>query len=270
MRTAPRLRPLTIAALLTVGVLTACGTDDGVSADDPTPLADVSDVPSTTATTTPADEPAPVASYRAWLDALAAQDAEAACARHAPDLTIALRYEAILLDRASLGDPCVDFVAVLWEQPEREYEPLGIEVTQLTDEDAFLAVDFPDVDQTVRMVVNRTRWVVEESVPRTDDSPGSPTPSDAGVSNPERWLAAWCDLALDMDPAELTALMGEPSGTYTISNGGEPQLYWARDQYDFRAYLDTDPPAGRAIDLVGDYDRLSEAERAGLTCPELR
>lgn len=258
MHLAPRLLPLTLSALLVTGALTGCGDGDDADTDRPTPLAG-------SATPTDEPEPEPVVAYRAWLDALAAQDAEAACARHAPELTIDLRYEAILLDRASLGDPCVDFVAVLWEQPEREYDPLAIEVTQLTDEDAFLAVDFPDVDQTVRMVVNRTRWVVEESVPRTDESPATP----AG-SGPDRWLEAWCDLDLDMAQDELVELMGEPSGTYTIANGGEPQLYWTRDQYDFRAYLDTDPPNGRAIDLVGDYDRLSAAERDGLSCPELR
>ncbi len=71
---------------------------------------------------------------------------------------------------------------------------------------------------------------------------------------------------------QLTGLMGEPSGTYTIANGGEPQLYWAQDQYDFRAYLDDDPPGGVVTEagLVGDYDRLTAAERDGLACPELR
>ncbi len=210
----------------------------------------------------------PVAAYRGWLEALDARDAAAACARHAPQLTIDLRFEAILLKRASLGDPCVDFVAVLWEQPEREYDPLDIEATQVTDEDALLAVDFPGQDQTVRMIKQNTRWFVEESVPRTDanESTGGPE----GASGPERWLDAWCDTELDMTPAELTELMGEASGTYTIANGGEPQLYWTLDQYDFRAYLDVDPPNGRTLDLVGDYDRLSATERAGLTCPELR
>ncbi|MGA8845330.1 MAG: hypothetical protein WB471_01810, partial [Nocardioides sp.] len=210
----------------------------------------------------------PVAAYQAWLAALDVRDAAAACARHAPQLTIDLRLEAILLKRARLGDPCVGFVAVLWEQPEREYEPLGIEVTQVTDEDALLAVDFPGRDQTVRMIQQNARWLVAETEPRTDRAP---VPSDGTTaSGPERWLDAWCDLELEMTPAELSALMGPASGTYTIGNGGEPQLYWTRDQYDFRAYLDIDPPTGRAIDLVGDYDRLSGAERAGLTCPELR
>ena len=262
---------LVVVALL---VLAACGRED----DQATPLADVTAAapsPSPSADPAEPDEAdeageAPVAAYRAWLDALDARDAQAACARHAPELTIALRYEAILLKRARLGDPCVDFVAVLWEQPEREYDPIGVEVTQVTDEDAFLAVDFPEVDQTVRMVKNRTRWVVEESVPRTDDTGSPDATAPAGGGDPEQWLDVWCDLELTMSPSELTELMGEPSGTYTIANGGEPQLYWTRDQYDFRAYLDTDPPNGQAIDLVGDYDRLTAAERDGLTCPELR
>ena len=43
--------------------------------------------------------------------------------RHAPDFTIELRQQAILLHRASLGDPCIGFVAVLWEDPAREYRP---------------------------------------------------------------------------------------------------------------------------------------------------
>jgi hypothetical protein len=262
----PRSRPpyAVVVALVASLAVAGCGRDE---APGPTPLAGL-DSPSpapTRATATEAEaeaEAAPVAAYRAWLDALADRDAQAACARHAPRLTIDLRLEAVLLDRAELGDPCTSFVAVLWEQPEREYDPLGIEVTQLTAEDALLAVDLPGRDQTVRMVQQDTRWLVEESVPRTGD-PG-------GTDDPQRWLAAWCDLELAMSPAELTTRMGEPSGTYTIANGGEPQLYWARDQYDFRAYLDTDPPAGRVVDLVGDYDRLTADERAGLTCPELR
>lgn len=70
-----------------------------------------------------------------------------------------------------------------------------------------------------------------------------------------------------MDRDEVTALMGPPSGEYTISNGGEPQLWWAADQYDFRAYLE---PDGTVLDLVGDYDALSAADRDRLDCPELR
>ncbi|MAS54132.1 MAG: hypothetical protein CMJ44_05845 [Pimelobacter sp.] len=256
--------------MLLLAVLTACGEEAS-----PTPLTEVSTTPSASASAAPpasaspeAESPA-VTAYRAWLSALAEQDAAAACARHAPQLTIDLRYEAILLKRARLGEPCVDFVAVLWEQREREYDPTDIEVTQLTEEDALLAVDFPGRDQTVRMIRQNTRWLVEESVARTD-TPGTPDPAQAGSGEPRRWLTVWCDLELEMSPSELTDLMGAPSGTYTIADGGEPQLYWTQDQYDFRAYLDTDPPEGRAIDLVGDYDRLTSAERSGLTCPELR
>ena len=61
--------------------------------------------------------------------------------------------------------------------------------------------------------------------------------------------------------------MGRPSGEYTVSDGGEPQLWWAQDQYDFRVYLDVD---GSVLELVGDYDALSEEDRALLPCPELR
>lgn len=86
---------------------------------------------------------APVTAYRAWLAALDEHDVTATCARHAPQLTIDLRYEAILLKRANLGDPCVDVVAVLWEQPGREYDPVAIEATQVTAEEALLAVAFP-------------------------------------------------------------------------------------------------------------------------------
>ena len=84
-----------------------------------------------------------VAAYRAWLRALAAEDATAACARHAPDFTIELRQRAILQHRAALGDPCTGFVALLWEEPAPKTDPASIEVTQLTGEDALLAVDFP-------------------------------------------------------------------------------------------------------------------------------
>ena len=60
---------------------------------------------------------------------------------------------------------------------------------------------------------------------------------------------------------------GATVGRYTVANGGEPQLWWADRQYDFRAYLDS---AGKVLDLVGDYDRLDAADRSVLTCPELR
>jgi hypothetical protein len=258
MRPAARLAcALLIALAGTVG----CGREDGAAA--PTPLVDLDPTPASPTA-------AAVAAYRAWLDALAARDAAAACARHAPQLTIDLRLEAILLDRAELGDPCTAFVAVLWEQPDREYDPIGIEATQLTEEDALLAVDLPVRDQTVTMVHQNARWLVASSVPRTDPAdPGDPGDAPTAAA-PRRWLDAWCDLELQMSPAELTARMGEPSGTYTVADGGEPQLYWTRDQYDFRAYLDADPPAGRTIDLVGDYDRLTASERADLTCAELR
>lgn len=81
-------------------------------------------------------------------------------------------------------------------------------------------------------------------------------------------VGAWCDLELGESRADVVATMGEPSGEYTVSDGGEPQVYWAADQYDFRAYLD--PVDGTVTDLVGDYDALSAADRERLDCPELR
>ena len=72
---------------------------------------------------------------------------------------------------------------------------------------------------------------------------------------------------LGAERGDVVARMGEPSGEYTLDDGGEPQLWWAQDQYDFRAYLDA---RGRVLDLVGDYDALGAADRDQLDCPELR
>ncbi len=242
----------------------------GCSAEEtaPTPAASESPTPSPPAPSPPAPSPpaptptpvaddgSPAAAYVAWLDALRREDAVAACARHAPDFTIALRYRAILLDRAELGDPCTGFVAVLWEDPAREHDLLGVEATQVTGERARLAADFAGVDETVTLEKRNGSWFVAETVPRVDAADG-----------PERWLAGWCALSLGSDRGEVVAVMGAASGEYTVENGGEPQLYWARRQYDFRAYLD---PDDRVIDLVGDYDALSATDRERLPCPELR
>jgi hypothetical protein len=100
------------------------------------------------------------------------------------------------------------------------------------------------------------RWLVADVTPRTDGSPET-----------ARWVARWCDLALDMDRDQVIALMGPPSGEYTVADGGEPQLWWANRQYDFRVYLGA---SGTLLDLVGDYDRLSVGDRRLLDCPELR
>jgi hypothetical protein len=235
-----------------LAVLTACG-DDGGGASEEHRRSVTSSVP--TATVEPA-EPSAEAAYRAWLTALESRDAAAACARHAPDFTIALRLEAILLHRAELGDPCVGFVAVLWEDKAREYRPTAIELTQLTEEDALLAVDFPTVDETVRMERRHGDWFVASTEPRDEDG-----------ADPARWVRSWCDLSVGMDRDEVIELMGTASGEYTVANGGEPQLWWADRQYDFRAYLDVD---GAVLDLVGDYDRLEAADRDQLGCPELR
>jgi hypothetical protein len=198
----------------------------------------------------------PAAAYVDWVDALARQDAAAACALQAPELTIALRYDAILADRAELGDPCVGFEALLWEDPEFDGEIVDIEVTQETEEDALLDVDHPSRDLTVRVVYHRARWRVFS----TSDRAGRET-------GPARWLRAWCSLSPQDGREEIIALMGPPSGEYTVADGGEPQLWWAQDQYDFRVYLDVD---GSVLELVGDYDALSEEDRALLPCAELR
>ena len=241
----------TAVSLLCTGlILSGCGSSEPESR---TGLETRSERP-TSAPEAPGE--AAVAAYVAWLDALQNHDAQAACARHAPELTIALRQEAILADRAELGDPCPAFVAILWEDPAREYQPLDVEATQVTDEDAILAADFPQVDQTVTMALTDGSWFVAASADRA-----------VGESGPERWLAGWCDLELGMEREAVVAVMGAPSGEYTVSNGGEPQLYWAQRQYDFRAYLDLNE---HVIDLVGDYDALSEANRSRLSCPELR
>lgn len=248
-------RSATAGILLAVAVvLTACESDGQSRGESPTVPEEASHpAPSTSE----AAEASPVqAAYLAWLAALERHDAAAACARHAPDFTIALRRDAILLDRASLGDPCVDFVGVLWEDPTREYRPATIEQTQLTQEDALLAVDFPTIDETVRMQRRHGNWYVASTSPRAD-----------GGAEAARWVKRWCNLAVGMDRDEVIGLMGPPSGEYTVDNGGEPQLWWADRQYDFRAYLDLD---GRVLDLVGDYDRLGAADRRNLDCPELR
>lgn len=201
----------------------------------------------------------PVYAYRIWLDSLARHDAADACTWQAPELTIALRYDAVLLDRAELGDPCVDFVALLWEDAGFESEVADVEVTQRTEEDALLAVTFASgAEQTVRMVHHRAKWRVLSTGDRADGDE---------AAGPARWVAAWCDLSPDMSRQEIVTLMGEPSGEYTVADGGEPQLWWAQDQYDFRAYLDVD---GSVLELVGDYDALGQDDRARLTCPELR
>jgi len=198
----------------------------------------------------------PVAAYRGWLSALQGHDAEEACARQAPDYTIDLRRHAILEHRAELGDPCVAFEALLWEDPHREYEPDSIEVTRATEEKATLAVTFPGLDQSVEMTYHRARWRVAALSDR-----------DEGATATRVWVESWCSLNLDMTKDELVAVMGTPSGEYTVDNGGEPQLWWASSQYDFRAYLDVD---GSVLELVGDYDALSAADRKQLDCPELR
>ncbi len=250
-----------VATAATLGlVLTTAG-----CGDDPEPDAERRTVanPSSTLTDPTSAEPtadavrkAPAAAYAAWIDALSRQDAAAACALQAPDFTIELRYEAILVDRAELGDPCTGFEALLWEDPEFDGDILDIEVTRETKEDAILGVQGGDGPQTVTMTFHRAKWRVLRTAARGE--------ADSTV---DRWLAAWCRLDASMTKAEIIELMGEPSGEYTVSDGGEPQLWWAKDQYDFRVYLDVD---GSVLELVGDYDALSAEDRTLLPCPELR
>ncbi|KAA1424120.1 hypothetical protein [Nocardioides antri] len=232
-----------------MALLAACGGEDP-DQDQPRSLA-----------TDAAQVEAPADAYAAWLDALARHDAEAACLLQAPELTIDLRYQAILADRAELGDPCTGFEAILWEDPAFDSEIVDVDVTQQTAEDALLDVQLASTDLTVRMVHHRARWRVFSTSDRTEADAG-------GDTGPGRWVAAWCSLSPDQTAEEIIALMGAPSGEYTVADGGEPQLWWAQDQYDFRVYLD---PVDRSVlELVGDYDALSADDRALLPCPELR
>lgn len=260
-----RVVPVT-ALLLTLAPLGACS-DDG-TATTPRPLASVA--PGTaTAAPTETEDPAGAgtvqpedeaqAAYLAWLGALAARDAETACAIQHPELTIALRQEAILVGRARLGDPCTGFEALLWEDPQRETGPVSVETTTLTGEKAVLAVGFGASAVTVELEYQRAAWRVLAEEPRTLGSPAT-----------RRWVERWCDLRTGMDRGELEELMGPASGTYSLLDGGEPQVYWTDRQYDFRAYLTEVTPAGTALDLVGDYDALSSTDREQLDCPELR
>ncbi len=236
------------ALALVAAALVGCGGND-----EPAPTSQ-SDPSASTASRDPSA--GPIEAYKSWLEALESHDAAAACRRHAPELTIELRQRAILEHRAELGDPCTGFVALLWEDPAREYEPSGVEVTQETDEDAELAVDFPGADETVSLQLRNGRWLVADVTPRSTGDPET-----------ARWVEGWCDLRLDMDREQVIGLMGPPSGEYTVADGGEPQLWWADRQYDFRVYLDVD---GSILDLIGDYDRLSAGDRRVLDCPELR
>lgn len=247
-----RVRLFVAAASLALTLTVAgCG-EDPDSSDERRALAETGGV------TAEAPVEEPVAAYVAWVDALSRQDAAAACALQAPELTIELRYDAILAGRAELGDPCTGFEALLWEDASFDSEIVDVAVTQQTDEDALLDVDLASHDLTVRMVHYRARWRVFSTSDRADPGDGA---------GPARWLGAWCSLSPDQTREEIVALMGPPSGEYTVSDGGEPQLWWAQDQYDFRVYLDVD---GSVLELVGDYDALSDDDRALLPCPELR
>lgn len=247
-----------LLALTPLLALAACADEEARPAD-PRPLASVSPTASVggPAADTAFAPDEPTAAYLAWLAALEEQDAATACGIQHPERTIALRYEAILVDRAELGDPCVGFEALLWEDPLREYSPTDVETTRLTDEKATLAVTFPDSSVTVELELQRAAWRVLSEERRTPSSPAS-----------AQWVDVWCDLELGSTRADVVSAMGDPSGEYTVSDGGEPQVYWAADQYDFRAYLD--PVDGTVTDLVGDYDALSAADRDRLDCPELR
>lgn len=245
------------AGVLAIG-LTGCGDEDTDAGESPRSLADT---PSSYYTAGGETVGGPVSGYQTWIGSLTDHDAATACRWQAPELTIELRQQAILVDRARLGDPCVDFEALLWEDPGFAGDAADVEITQQTEEDALLAVTFADGStQTVRMVYHRAEWRVFSTDERTGE--GEPVPGDAA-----QWVEAWCDLKPSMTREELIAAMGEPSGEYTVTDGGEPQLWWAQDQYDFRAYLDID---GSVLELVGDYDALSEDDRALLPCPELR
>jgi hypothetical protein len=204
----------------------------------------------------------PASAYLRWVDALDRHDAATACDLQAPDYTIELRLKAILAHRAELGDPCTGFEAIVWEDPDFDSEVGDVAVTQQTAEDALLEVRLASGALTVRMVYHRAHWRVFSTTDRTDDATTS-----GAATGPGRWVAVWCSLSPDLDRDEIIDAMGEPSGEYTVSDGGEPQLWWAQDQYDFRAYLDVD---GSVLELVGDYDALSDADRARLPCQELR
>ena len=255
-----RLTGVLAAAVLLTG---ACGDDGTDAAVDEQPRGLVSSSSPSSTGPEPAVEAAdePQAAYLAWLAALESQDAEAACERHHPELTIALRYEAILLDRAELGDPCTGFVALLWEDPLREVDPIEVETTQDTGEKATVAARFEGGSETAQLVYHRAQWRVLSTESRVEATEG------ALADAPRRWVRVWCDLEVGADRGSVVEQMGEPSGEYTIDNGGESQLWWAQDQYDFRAYLDA---RDRVLDLVGDYDALGAADREQLDCPELR
>ena len=258
-----RAANLTVPLVVVVLAAGACGDGDGDGDGDEQPRGLVSSTSPTTTSSEAAVEATdePQAAYLAWLDALEAQDASAACEQHAPELTIELRYEAILLDRAELGDPCTGFVALLWEDPLRELDPVELETTRATEEKATVAARFDGGSETAQLVYHRAQWRLLSTANRTDPRPG------ATDGAPQRWVREWCDLEVGAERGDVVARMGEPSGEYTLDNGGEPQLWWAQDQYDFRAYLDA---RGRVLDLVGDYDALGAADRDQLDCPELR
>ena len=146
--------------VVTVVALSACG-DDGAGNEAEPERHEVA--------TTNVREPLPVvAAYESWLAALSARDAARACARHAPEFTIELRQRAILEHRAELGDPCVGFVALLWEDPAREYDPLDIEVTQDTGEDGGARRRLPGHRRDRLDAAPQRRWLVADVTPRSE------------------------------------------------------------------------------------------------------
>ena len=128
--------------------------------------------------------------YRAWLAAwrrTTRPEPVPGTLRSSPSSCVS---EAILRHRAELGDPCVGFVAVLWEDPAREYDPRRSSVTQVTEEDAVAGRRLPGRRRD-RALERRTRRVAgrRRHPSRRGRQPTRPDGWRPGATWPWAWAA---------------------------------------------------------------------------------
>lgn len=203
--------------------------------------------------------------FNSWLDAIASADGKKACSLQTAKFTkvsLAQSVKEGIVDKGATCEVNIAATVVLAKAfgVDLDFADRTVTAGETTAERAVINLALPgDEPSQYVMALESDGWKVDED----NEDAGHEESFEATAT---RWTENWCSLEVGMSSAEVRKAMGEPTSEFG-SDESYPQLAFENGGYSYVAFLDT---GGNVMQLQGDYDKLGHADRAKISCAEVR
>ena len=198
------------------------------------------------------------------IDAIYGDDPASACEDYTE------RYQQMVVDDAKSegleidGDSC-EAVMVGTAALVKAFapEPPKVGKVSVDGDRAKVSITTGDGDPSVSILVREgDSWLLDGEEEGAGGDNGEPTKDEV-----RQWPAEFCSLQPGATKAEVTEVMGEPTGEFDGSGGEQPQLTYDAYGYSFTVFLDINDEVDQLyVNELG----LSNAQREAMTCDLVR